>query len=789
LIGANGTTTYTYPDGHVVVVTLGPDPRWKMLAPVAASVTYTSPAGLVASASEQRVANVAGGDPLALQALTDTLTINGRTFTTLYNAATSTLTDTTPLGRTTTTLLDAHGKPTFQQTLGLAPETYSYDSRGRFVGGRYGTGGSARSDAISYNLQGYLDTYTDTLGSTVTLGYDAAGRILTQTLPMGRVVSLTYDHNGNTTAIAPPGRPAHTFNYTSANLESDYTPPSAGPGTGPTHYTYNPDEQPVQAAQPGNVNVNIGYDSAHRPGSLAHPQGAEGFLYDLVTGNLSAVTSTDGVTLTYGYDGALLTDTAWSGAISGMVHDTYDSNLLLSAESVNGGAPVSFTYDQDGLLSQAGALVLSRSPQNGLLLGTTLGRVTDTFGYNSFGEVLTYSAAYSGSNLMLVQSSRDAGGRVDHKSETISGTTHAYTYTYDLAGRLTDVARDGAAPSHYGYDTNGNRTAYTGPGGTITATYDMQDRLLQYGNNSYTYTPNGELLIKTDAATSQTTTYTYDGLSNLRHVVLPGSTQIDYIIDGNNRRVGKRVNGVLVQGFLYDGEIKVMAELDGAGNVVSRFVYGSRDNVPDYMVRNGVTYRIISDQLGSPRLVVDSANGQVVQRMDYDEFGNVTLDTNEGLQPFGFAGGIYDRDTKLTRFGARDYDAETGKWTSKDPIRFAGGDPNIYEYAGNDPVNYVDPSGLCKLIQGPIRIVKRMTLRIGPIRVVNRPTLTMGPIRVVNRPTAPPITGATTGWASIPSEGPTTAPSPPTLTMGPITVVNPPPTTVAPHGHASPTLY
>jgi RHS repeat-associated protein len=79
--------------------------------------------------------------------------------------------------------------------------------------------------------------------------------------------------------------------------------------------------------------------------------------------------------------------------------------------------------------------------------------------------------------------------------------------------------------------------------------------------------------------------------------------------------------------------------------------------------------------------------------MDYDEFGNVITDTNPGFQPFGFAGGLYDQRTKLTRFGARDYDAETGRWTAKDPVRFPGG-LNFYEYVRNDPVNLTDLDGL-----------------------------------------------------------------------------------------------
>jgi RHS repeat-associated protein len=156
------------------------------------------------------------------------------------------------------------------------------------------------------------------------------------------------------------------------------------------------------------------------------------------------------------------------------------------------------------------------------------------------------------------------------------------------------------------------------------------------------------------------------------------------------------VNGSLVQGFLYENQLEPVAELDGGGNLVSRFVYCGcgAGNIPQYMLKNGVTYRIIADHLGSPRLVVDSTTGVILQRMDYDEFGTVILDTNPGFQPFGFAGGIYDRDTGLTRHGARDYDPETGQWTAKDPIRFVGKETNLYGYVLQDPVNLTDSNGL-----------------------------------------------------------------------------------------------
>jgi RHS repeat-associated protein len=112
------------------------------------------------------------------------------------------------------------------------------------------------------------------------------------------------------------------------------------------------------------------------------------------------------------------------------------------------------------------------------------------------------------------------------------------------------------------------------------------------------------------------------------------------------------------------------------------------------MIKGGATYRIVSDHLGSPRLVFDVETGAIAQRIDYDEFGRVIADTNPGFQPFGFGGGLYDQDTKLVHFAAREYDPEFGRWTTREPIPFVGGDSNLYEYAFGDPINFLDRNGL-----------------------------------------------------------------------------------------------
>lgn len=254
-----------------------------------------------------------------------------------------------------------------------------------------------------------------------------------------------------------------------------------------------------------------------------------------------------------------------------------------------------------------------------------------------------------------------------------------------------EVQTDGVVTAVYGYDGNGNRIAFTGPGGTISGSHDLQDRLLSYGTKTYAYTVSGELELKTDGA--DTTSYAYDEFGNLTSVTLPSGTEIDYVVDGLNRRVGKKVDGAVVQVFLYENQLNPAAQLNGSGQIVARFVYATRSHVPDYMIKAGVAYQLVTDHLGSVRLVVDATTGSIAQRLEYDAFGSVTLDTNPGFQPFGFAGGLLDQDTGLTRFGARDFDAQVGRWTTKDPMAFVGGDGNLYAYAYGDPVNRIDPTG------------------------------------------------------------------------------------------------
>ena len=507
-------------------------------------------------------------------------------------------------------------------------------------------------------------------------------------------MSFGYDTGGNLTSLTPPGRPAYTFGYSNRDELTLVTPPAVA-GTGPGAFAYNIDKQLLTMSRPDNRNVALGYDAGGRLASRTFatngvPTGTDTIGYD-AAGRVASVAAASGVTTSYGYAGLLRTSESWSGPTPGSVTAGYDTRFRLSTQSVNGASTIAFGHDNDSLLTSAGALTIVRDAQTGLPTGSTLGVVGTTTGYNGFGEVTSQAATANGNPLYSASYVRDGLGRVSQKTETLAGITDTYAYTYDAAGQLTAVSRNGLGVETYAYDASGNRVSATVSGASVTAAYDAQDRLLTYGTTSFVHTAAGERASRTTGA--QTTTYQYDAVGNLTAVSLPGGTSISYVVDGRERRVGKRVNGTLVQGWLYDGKRRPVAELDGAGALVSRFVY-TGGHVPAFMIKGGIAHRIVADQVGSIRLVVNANTGAIAQRIDYDAFGNITSDTNPGFQPFGFAGGLFDGSTGLLRFGARDYDASTGRWTAKDPIGFAGNDTNLYRYVRNDAVNAADPSGL-----------------------------------------------------------------------------------------------
>jgi RHS repeat-associated protein len=289
---------------------------------------------------------------------------------------------------------------------------------------------------------------------------------------------------------------------------------------------------------------------------------------------------------------------------------------------------------------------------------------------------------------------RDNNGRITEKPEIVVGIAADYDYAYDAMGRLLTVTKDGTLVEEYQYNDNGTRiyemNALRGIAGR-SYNYSDEDHLLTAGGVTYQYDLDGFLTNKTDG--DDVTFYDYSSRGELLSATLPDGTLIEYIHDPLGRRIAKKVNGSTLEKYLWEGMTRLLAVYDGSDNLLMRFEYADA-RVPMAMTLSGAQYFLAYDQVGSLR-VVANADGTVLKQITYDSFGNITSDSDPSFNvPFGFSGGLHDRDTNLVRFGYRDYDPDTGRWTAKDPIFFGGQDTDIYGYVLNDPINSVDQYGL-----------------------------------------------------------------------------------------------
>ena len=342
------------------------------------------------------------------------------------------------------------------------------------------------------------------------------------------------------------------------------------------------------------------------------------------------------------------------------------------SESADESAALTLAYDASGDLTGIGHLSLTRDPTTGLVAHTVLGSVTTDDQYDANDRLIRATTTASGKVLLDLRYTRDALGRITTVAQTApDGATTTTRYTYDFVGRLSAVQVGGNTVQTDTYDAAGNQVAVAGASGKTRATYDARDELTNWGSTTYTWAPDGTLVRM--AGSAGATAFTFDDLGRLRSVKLASGHAITYLIDADGRRVGREVDGELVAGYLYDPAGNIVAETDGAAAVAERFGYDDLGHL-SLVERGGSTYRVVTDQVGSPVLVLNSQTGAIVDSINYDVWGQIVSETASGTLPFGFAGGLLDADTGLVHLGARDYDPMTGRWTAPDPIAFAGGD-------------------------------------------------------------------------------------------------------------------
>jgi len=504
--------------------------------------------------------------------------------------------------------------------------------------------------------------------------------------PDGSTIEFAYDANGNMVTLTTPSDIDHLFGFNKVNKPKSYTAPLSGQ----YQYEYDKDRRLTAVVLPSGQRIEQDWELG-RMVQVRTPETTIDLEY-LCTSKLGSI-SNGNETISLGYDGPLVKQLSSTGTLNATIGVSYNNDFR-AAQLEYAGAAEALSYDKDGLLTGSGLYSISRNAGNGLPTAVAGSALSLTRGFNGYGEMDEQNATIGGVDVWQMELQRDDAGRITQKTETLAGETTTWAYNYDDQGRVTNVWKDGSLVEQYGYGASGARTSEMNALRGIASremSYSDEDHLLTAGNATYHYDFDGFLLRK--ATPAGDTWYDYSARGELLRVDLPDGRTIEYTTDPLGRRIAKKIDGVIVEKYLWQGLTRLLAVYDGAGTLKMRFEYAD-GRMPVAMTHEGVRYFLVCDQVGSLRAVVDGV-GSVVKRVEYDSFGNVLADSNEGFDaPFGFAGGLYDGDTGLVRFGYRDYDADIGRWTAKDPIGFAGGDTDLYGYCSFNPIVNYDQNGL-----------------------------------------------------------------------------------------------
>jgi RHS repeat-associated protein len=362
------------------------------------------------------------------------------------------------------------------------------------------------------------------------------------------------------------------------------------------------------------------------------------YQYDAL-GNRVQMTAPDGNTFSYQYDVANRLSQILSPA--GTFGFSYDPSGRRTGLSYPSGVKTQYSYDPSGFLT-------------GLMAQVSQGPLINSFAYT-----------------------QDAMGNRTSMTD-ISGT---HQYTYDAIYQLTRAIHPSGPREQYRYDPVGNR---------LKKTVDADNRLLEDNNHRYEYDSNGNLTQETNKKTGEVRTFGYDDENRL-NVFQDSNTVAEYKYDPFGRRVEKKVNGKVTR-YVYDGA-HILMEYGEDNKVTSRFVHSLTIDEPLALERGKKVYYYHADGLGSITDLTD-AKGNIVKEYQYKSYGALQWQTGTLAQPFRFTGREFDPESGLYYYRARYYNSRMGRFLTKDPIGFAGGDVNLFRYLGNNPVNRRDPSGL-----------------------------------------------------------------------------------------------
>ena len=548
---------------------------------------------------------------------------------------------------------------------------FSYDSVGNQTSK---TDGNGNTTNYEYNANNQLDKVIDPYSNITTYGYDGEGNRTKVTDPKSNITTYSYNEYNKISKFNNPLNQETQFEYDKVGNVSkviyengDYV-----------SYSYNDLNRLTNVSYNGNTKWIINYDHNGNVTSVTDANDdVKNFTYDK-NNRLIQIGEGTSNSISYNYDenSAITSIDMTAGSAThevGVKHNPLNQLISLSRDGAN---LANFTYDERGNIS-------SIKHENGTYTAYTYNEA------NQLKSVKNYSS--DGNVINSYVYSYDSNGNTT-EVQTQNGTI---TYQYDELNQLVEETLTNGTTITYEYDSIGNRTKKIVDDGSTTETttyaYDEANQLITVDGEAYTYDGNGNL---TDNGNEK---FTYNENNRLIEVRdSSGSTIARYKYDHQGRRVSKTTPAETINYYYDRNSNRVLYETDANNNIVAEYTYDNQKN-PVTMTKNGTTYHYHINGHGDVTAMTD-ANGSIVAQYEYDAWGNITSQsgTMASNNPIRYAGYRYDNETGLYYLKARYYDADIGRFLTRDSFHGIENDPlslNQYAYTKNNPVMYKDANG------------------------------------------------------------------------------------------------
>ncbi|TCP54653.1 RHS repeat-associated protein [Tumebacillus sp. BK434] len=582
-----------------------------------------------------------------------------------------------------------------------------------------------RTDFEVDQNNGQVKSVLNPMNHRFSYNYDVTGRIKTYTFPyqgqlgnakVNKTFSYEYDANGNLKSITDPnGEKPIEFTFSELNTIKSYTEKVSQSGTTNRNtWVYQSDEvgrMSLIQTPDGRFN-DLDFDMAGRVKSLTvgdyhsiNPLTYQ-FTYDF-NGNLTSYGDDTGKT-TLSYDNMNRVTKVAEPTASSYVANSFDDAGRRSKAVVHHKDGSEWTteylYDSTGKpkgLKDGGHESWFLFDESGKKRKVYHSNSTVSYYERDFAGRLTEIVMEQyGAPLYKVNYQYDKLGQVTNVKQDENGAIKSVDYVYDSEGQLLQETHSDQQTIGYAYDVLGNRTKMTVNGAETNYVYNAEkNRLVQAGDKLYQYDKDGNVIndgtfeyrwnalnkisLAKELKTDNTTLFYYDAFGRL--------TEISYQ-DGSRDE------------FHYDGDlVAYYKKFDSSGTPVDtfRFTY-DQDDRPVFITFKGNQYWYHYDKNGNVMFLTDASGKKVAEYKYTDAWGNheVSLDNSVNigkLNPYRYAGYWYNSTIKKYDLKARMYDPVIGRFLSKDPVTVRVGDQhglNSFAYAENNPVAFVDPSGL-----------------------------------------------------------------------------------------------